>query len=527
MPVYVSYALTKRFDMATETKEPAAKDGATAAAAAYAAPQGSRSTHHLAQSGGGFDYEVEADWIILRKDEKPQAELFYTAYLAKEQGDRPLTFVFNGGPGASSVYLHLGAMGPRIVNFGAEGQTPAPPHRLVDNPHSWLQFTDLVFIDPVGTGFSRMIPDDQKGAAAPAGGATPVSGGESGNNGKKDVEYWGIQRDLESICEFCRRFLSQHHRWECPIYVAGESYGGFRAAKLAKMLQKDYGIGLNGVIIISPAMEFALLDSSDYDVLKWVDSFPTMAAAAASHGLARRRKPDESLADYAMRAGDFALYDLLPVLAAGDLCPQPKREKVLAAAADFVGLPREVLASKNGRVEIVWFAKNLLKAKGLVLGLYDASATVKDPYPDRQEWDSPDPTLHVPERLFAAGINSLLRHGFGLETSREYALLSHEVNTSWKVDVKRHALESQIGATDDLRYGMSLNPHMKVVISHGYFDLVTPFFTANRLASLMKLDNERKQQLRVKHYTGGHMYYTWQSSREEFFKDMQALYLER
>lgn len=511
--------------MATENTETAAKDPASPAVTAYTPPKGSRSAHHFAY-GGGFDYEAVTDWIVLRKDEKPQAEVFYTAYLAKDRGERPLTFVFNGGPGASSVYLHLGAMGPRIVNFGPEGQTPPPPHRLVDNPYSWLQFTDLVFIDPVGTGFSRMVSEDQKGAAAPAAAGSANAGADSGSKGKAEVEYWGIQRDLESIGEFCRRFLSQYHRWENPVYVAGESYGGFRAARLAKLLQKDYGISLSGVIIISPALEFALLDSSDYDVLKWVDSFPTMAAAAAVHNLARCRKPQESLADYALRAGDFALYELLPVLAAGDLCPLIRRNKVLSLAADFVGLPKAELIRKNGRIDIVWFAKNLLRQDGLVAGLYDASATVKDPYPDRQEWNSPDPTLHVPERLFAAGINSLLRHSFGLETTREYALLSNEVNNSWKVDIKRHALESQIGATDDLRYGMSLNPHMKVVISHGYFDLVTPFFTANRLANLMKLDDERKRQLRVKHYAGGHMYYTWQRSREEFYRDMQALYTE-
>ncbi|MBU0935739.1 MAG: peptidase S10 [Spirochaetes bacterium] len=498
--------------MGSSTTEDSGDKAKNTAAPEYKAPQGSRSIHSFTIGGKSFDYEAEADWIVLRKDEKPTAEMFYTRYFLVDGADRPLTFVFNGGPGASSVYLHLGAMGPRIVDFGPRGEVLPPPHKLVENPHTWLQFTDLVFIDPIGTGLSRMIPDEKKDAD------------KKEAEGKKDVEYWQLKRDLESIGEFCRSFLSRFHRWESPVYIAGESYGGFRVAKLSRMLQKDYGIALCGAIIISPAMEFTLLDGSDYDALMWVDAFPGMAAAAAWHKRARRLKPNEDHQSYARRAGLFAVEELLPVLAAGELLGPGRCKRVYNAAADFIGLPPEIVRAKFGRITIDYFVKNLLRDRGLFLGLYDATNTVQDPYPDRDDWSGPDPTLHVVERVFASGINSHLRKTLKLDNNRDYALLSEEVNRSWKIDTRNHALESQIGATDDLRYGMSINPHMKVYLTHGFFDLVTPFFTAERLRHLMKLDDKRKERLQVKHYDGGHMFYTWKASREAFFADMKEFY---
>ena len=389
-----------------------------------------------------------------------------------------------------------------------------PPHKLLDNQETWLRFTDLVFIDPIGTGFSRMIPEPE---------AKKDSEKKSPEE-KKDVEYWGLKRDLESICEFIRKHLSRTKRWDSSVYLAGESYGGFRVAKLVRLLQQDYGVALAGAVLISPALEFALLDPSDYDDLPWVDTFPTMAGAACFHGRARKLKPGESRQEYARRAAEFAVTDFLPVLAAGDMVGEARRGRVLDAAADFIGLPRDIVRSKGGRVSIDYFTKNLLRDRGLVLGLYDASATVRDPYPDRDEWSGPDPTLHVVERVFTAGVNSQLRAAIGLESDRDYSTSSDEVNESWKIDTRKHAFESQVGATDDLRYGMSVNPHMKVYLTHGVFDLVTPFFTAERIRRLRKLDEYRKRLLTVRHYDGGHMFYTWEASRIAFSRDIEAFY---
>ncbi len=212
--------------------------------------------------------------MVLRKKEKPSAEVFSVSYVAADRDDRPVTFVFNGGPGASSAYLHMGTVGPKRVAFPPDGTIPTLPVQLIDNDASWLGFTDLVFIDPVGTGFSRIIESK-----------------DTGDDKKKDAadpkEYFGVKRDLEAMGEFMSRWLSTHKRWGSPVFIAGESYGGFRVAKLARMLQEGPGIGLNGAILISPALEFATLTATDYDVLPWIDWVPTMAAAAHHHGKSR------------------------------------------------------------------------------------------------------------------------------------------------------------------------------------------------------------------------------------------------
>ncbi len=482
----------------------------------YEPPKGAVRQLSVRAGGKSLEYRAEADWIVLRKDEKPTAEMFFTYYSVEGDGERPITFVFNGGPGSSSVYLHFGAVGPKRAEFGGGGEPLPPPHRLVDNDETWLRFTDLVFIDPIGTGLSRMVPDEKSEAAKKDQGPAP--------DAKKDVEYWGIKRDLESIGEFVSKFLSRCRRWESPVYLAGESYGGFRVARLARQLQEQYGVALAGAVIISPALEFSLLDASDYDDLPWVDSFATMAGGAAYHGRARKQKPGEGIREYESRAAEFAVRELLPVLAAGDFVGKDRMDRALDAAADYIGLPRPVVRAKNGRVTIDYFAKNLLRDKGLVVGLYDASAVVKDPYPDRDHWTGPDPTLHVIERVFAAAINTQLRANIGLETERDYTLSSEEANENWKNDMRKHALESQTGSTDELRYGMCINPHMKVYLTHGLYDLVTPYFAAERIKRLMKLDDDRERMLTVRYYEGGHMFYTWDDSRKAFARDMEEFY---
>jgi carboxypeptidase C (cathepsin A) len=483
----------------------------------YQPPEGKTAQLSISCKGETLSYTAESRWIVLRKADKPKAEVFCTSYTCEGEGDRPVTFVFNGGPGASSVYLHMGALGPRRVDLLPTGLPKASPHKLADNEETWLSFTDLVFVDPVGTGLSRMIETDapkEEGKAAKADEEAP----------KKPSEYWKIKRDLEAIGEFVRTWLSEHHRWESPLFIAGESYGGYRVGKLAKVLQQDYGVGLAGAILISPALEFGLLDATDYNALPYVDTFPTMAAAAFVHKKARNLQDGESMEAFMERAREFALNELLPILAAGQLAGEAKRRQVLNKAADFIGLPRPLLQSKGGRVDIVYFVKNLLRSEGKVLGLYDASVAVTDPFQDRDELNSPDPTLHILERVFAAAINTQLRREIGLKTDRDYELLSFEVNASWKNDEQTHSLQSQFGAVDDLRYGMSLNEHMQVFVTHGHFDLVTAYTSSDRLLALMKLTPEQKERLTVQHYNGGHMFYTWKASREAFTRDMAAFY---
>ena len=486
----------------------------------YQPPQGAVSEQIFqSKRGAEIPYEVRAEWTVLRKREKPIAEVFHVAYLARDRDpkQRPLTFAFNGGPGAAAAFLHLGAIGPFQAGFNDDGSTPPPPAQLMDNPDSWLPFTDLVFVDPVGTGFSRTIEDkDSSGEKS-----TEKKASQEDSENK---EFYALQRDLDSLAEMMQRFLSEHNRWQSPIFIVGESYGGFRVARLTKLLQEKYAIGLNGAILVSPALEFQTLDPSDYDLLSWLDTFPSMAAAAAFHGKSRKFSPDTPRDKVIAEAVQFANNDLVRLLLQGTAMAETERDSLLQAMADWLGLPSELIATAQGRISLSVFVRNVLRDRRQVCGLYDATITGTDPYPDRERFEGPDPTLFGIQRVFNGATNCLLREVLGLKTERPYHLLSLEINQSWKIDSQRHALQSQIGATDELRYGLALNPHLKVYIAHGYYDLVTPFQASNRIVQHMKLDEQMAANLHIRHYGGGHMFYVWSDSRQEFTAEMEQFY---
>jgi carboxypeptidase C (cathepsin A) len=492
-------------------------------------PKGSVTEHTISIPGGPLRFRATADWVVLRKQEKPVAEMFHVYYRKLDEGQdgtatqRPVTFVFNGGPGAASAYLHVGALGPRRVQFAPDGTLLPPPARLVDNESTWLAFTDLVFIDPVGTGFSRTIADEAPAAAAtdkPAA-AKPATGDQKE---KENDEFFKLNRDLESLCEFISKFLSRHKLWSRPVFIAGESYGGFRVGKLARKLQEGFGVGLNGAVLISPALEFALLDSSDYDVLMWSDVFPSQAAAAVHHGRSRAFAAGSGPETFLAEVERFASGDLLRLLTLGEALPAAERQATVSRAAAYLGLPEDYVDLKAARIAHAHFARQLLRDEKKVVGLYDSTITAHDPFPDRDQFEGADPTLFSLDRVFTGGINTLIREQLGVETDRDYHLLSLKVNESWKVDTRKHDFESQVGATDDLRYAMALNPHMKVMIVHGLHDLVTPYFSSTRLVGLMRLAPELRQNLTVRNFGGGHMFYAWEKSRGEFHATSRDFY---
>ncbi len=468
---------------------------------------------HSAIWADSLAYTVRSEWIVLREKEKPVAEMFATAYVADDGGEgRPVTFVFNGGPGAASAYLHVGAVGPRRIEFPADGTLPAPPAQLVDNAESWLAFTDLVFVDPVGTGFSRAIE--------------PEGGDDKDSKPDKNdpKAFFGLKRDLESLGEFMSRWLSTRRRWGSPVFIAGESYGGFRAAKLARLLPEGYGIGLSGAVLISPALEFAPLNASDYDALPWIDKLPTMAGAAVFHGRSRAFEEGTPLAEVHAAAEQFATTEYVAYLTRGAGLADEERDAILTRLADLLGLPIDLVKRAEGRITMTVFVRELLRSDRKVLGLYDSTVTAHDPFPDREAFAGPDPTLAGIESVYTSGINQQLRQEIGVDTERDYHLLSYEVFNSWKIDIEKHALDSNVGSTDDLRYGMSLNPHLRVFITHGRYDLVTPYFTTDRIRNLMRLDPDVAARLTVTHYGGGHMFYAWQESRIAFRGAVGAFY---
>ncbi len=474
----------------------------------YEPPAGADMTATWTAGGVSLNYTASASWTALRKKEKPAAEIFSVAYVAQGGDERPVTFIFNGGPGASSAYLHMGAAGPMRVAFPPDGTLPRMPPRLVPNEDSWLAFTDLVFVDPVGTGFSRVIEDDAKGGEDKQ---KPDKGDDP-----RSREYFGYKRDLESLCEFISRWLSSQGRWGSPVLIAGESYGGYRVGRLVRLLQENTGVGLSGAVLISPALEFGSLVPTDYDVLGWVDVLPTMALAALHHGRSRALPADMPPEQVRQEAETFATGDFTTFLTRGESMPSDERDRILARLADLTGLSTEFVTRAEGRIRIDAFTRELLRDERLVLGLYDATITAIDPFPDREPFAGPDPTLAGIAPAYTMAINRQLRGEIGVETDREYEVLSDEVNELWSNDAPEHFMVPPAGATDDFRYGMALNPHLKALITHGRFDLVTPYYGSDRLRNLMRLDPAVASRLTVEHFPGGHMFYAWESSRRDF-----------
>jgi carboxypeptidase C (cathepsin A) len=479
-------------------------------------------THHTAElNGSELKYRAIAEWTTLRKIHKPVAEVFHTAYLVDcdDSTSRPLTFVFNGGPGAASAFLHMGALGPQRVAFGDSGSLPQLPVEIVDNLETWLAFTDLVFIDPVGTGFSRAIQDEQ---------TTPASA-ESASNSQKDAPkenplFWDIDQDLNSLGEFICRLLSQHHRWTSPLFIAGESYGGFRVAKMARLLQETHGVGLCGALLISPAIEFEGIFGTDYNLTHWIEVFPSLVAAAHHHKQTRNIPDDISPDELLALAASFATNELTRWLAIGNALPDDERASIAARMTELTGLSKSFVERADGRIEASTFCRELLRDERRVLGLYDASLSAVDPYPDRNNAEGPDPSLLSIGRLFTAAINHHLRATLQVESELDYRLLSMDVWQNWKHDATEHVFKAAVGAMDDLRYGMSLNEHMKVFITHGMFDLITPCYATARQVGLMKLTDAQQANLSTANYAGGHMFYSWDESRIAFRDDAAAFY---
>ncbi len=469
--------------------------------------EGTEREREIELAGRTLTYRAITDWIVLHKRDEPIASMFYTGYFATgtDPATRPLTFVFNGGPGAASAYLHMGAIGPTRVVFGDDGSQPAPPVRLADNLETWLAFTDVVCLDPIGTGFSRShehARDKGKEAAA------------SGNNDKpKPSEFWEVKRDLESVGELITRILTAHGRWRSPIAIAGESYGGFRVGRLARTLQEDFGVGLVAAILISPGIEFAGLLGNDYNLEHWVEMLPAFAATAHAHGVAGK---GTDFAAHRAASEELAVGDWVNLLAQGDRMPEERRREICTRAAALIGLPAEMIHGALGRVTREQFCRELLRSQRRYVGLYDGSVTAVDPFPDREVYNGPDPTLQGSTRAFAPGINAHLREDLGVKTDLDYILLNMEANLAWRDEGMEHVISQALGSLDELRYGMALNPAMRVLISHGYYDLVTPYASAERLVRLMKLAPSQREALKTQHFAGGHMFYTHAASRRAF-----------
>jgi carboxypeptidase C (cathepsin A) len=438
--------------------------------------------------GRPVEYQARAGALsLVAGNGKITGDVFYVSYqLHADQAShpvsrRPITFVFNGGPGASSAYLHLGALGPRVLATAADGRFLPSPQKIIDNPDTWLELTDLVFVDPVGTGYSREAP------------------------GQEASSFWGINQDAASIGEFIRLFLAQTGRTESPVFLAGESYGGFRAALLAKTLQEDVGISPSGVVLISPALEFALVRPDEFDLLHLALELPSLAAVRLQRDGVTGAALRERLADVER----YALGDYLVALASG-LAPggRAASERV----AEITGLPIDLVERNFARVSTRLFAKEFARARGNVLSPYDGMIETGDVAPHDQGSLGPDPILDRSVSVLTSAFTDYVRDELGFRTDLSYRLLNGEISRRWDYGIGP-SRQGYAGVMDDLQTARSLNPDMGILIVNGYTDLVTPYMTSRYLVGqVLSLPGARP--IRAAVLQGGHMMYFRTDSRK-------------
>ena len=451
-----------------------------------------------------LQYQAKAGTLTIKlSDEGPQCSIFFISYesLSNKEKSEPLTFVFNGGPGASSAYLHLGALGPKRVLFQEDKGLMAPPVQIVDNTQTWLNFTDLVFVDPVGTGYSR---------------CEKLQGNKTQTGA--EAKAWGVKEDLDVLAKFIRLYLTRYNRWLSPKYLVGESYGGFRVAALTDFLQTEYDIALNGVVLISPALEFELLQGNEFSLLPSVVTLPSYAATARFHGKASGPLVDgeirKSLADVEF----FAVHEFLPALAIADTAALDSQ------LSEFIGLPLQRVKQLNSRVSPSLFAKELLQEKHRLVSVYDGSVTSIDPYPSSPFPPGKDAYLLQLNNLLAAAFNSYIREQLKFETDIPYKILNWKVSRRWNWRSGLDGAQGFTGTASNLKKSMSVNNKLRVLVTHGVFDLVTPYFGSFIVSKQMSLDPAIASNLTLKVYEGGHMFYTNEEARLRFFEDTRQFY---
>ncbi|WP_084581678.1 S10 family peptidase [Sphingomonas azotifigens] len=421
---------------------------------------------------------------------KKIGEVVYTAYTVPGAGpQRPVTFAFNGGPGASSVYLNLGAVGPKRVQFGDKGDAPSDAPLLVDNPASWLDMTDLVFIDPIGTGFSRSLIDEDATKKA----------------------FYATEPDVKYLSRIVYDWLVKNERLRSPKFVMGESYGGYRAPRIAYELQTQLGVGVNGIVMVSPYLDPAATAGSDaLSPLPWMINLPSMAAGH----LEREGKltPQAMAGIEAYTRGAFAT-DLL----AGRSDPQATA-RLGARVAELTGLDPKLVARLDGRIDEGTYLREVHRDDGKIGSVYDSNVDAFDPFPNSAERKSGDPILEGIIAPTTSAMVDFITREVGWKTGGRYNALSFSVNSAWDRGTPDDAPVS------DLRKAVANDPKMGVLIAHGYNDLSCPYFGSRLIIDqLPRFGVEQRVKLGV--YPGGHMFYSRKASAEAFKADARALYV--
>lgn len=445
-------------------------------------------SHKIAIAGTTLPWETDFGLMPIENDKgEIEATLSFTYY--RRPGDveigRPLTILFNGGPGSSSVWLHMGGIGPRRVRLLDDGAMPPPPFEVIDNPYTWLTFSDLVFIDPVDTGFSKAKDEDTS------------------------KRFRSVDGDLELVGEFIRRFLTRYRRWHSPLFLSGESYGTFRAAGLAGTLA-DRGIIFNGIILISSVLELGTLLFESGDDLPYVVYVPTYAATAWHHGRLNDDLQNTSLEKLLDEVREWALTTYTVALARGVDLKAEERSRVAAELSRFTGIDQPLLERWNLRITGSRFCNELLRSEGKIVGRLDARFTGFDPagLTDNSEYD---PSMSAIRAPFTAAFNAYLNQELGFESEAEYHIL-RGLDWAWG--------DSEAGTPRTnafLEKAFAHNPYLNLMVLSGYFDLATPFFATEYTLNRLRIDPAIRSQIVRADYAGGHMMYV----AERILNDMQ------
>jgi len=448
--------------------------------------------HTITVKGRELAYTATAGKLPIQNDSgETEAHIFFVAYTvptAPHAAKRPLLFIFNGGPGAAAIWLHLGTAGPRIVRMLPDGRMPSPPFHLEDNDTTWLEWADLVFIDPVGTGYSRAAKADLT------------------------KKFTTVQGDVDSVGRFIRLYLGRYERWGGPLFLAGESYGAFRAAGLSEYLL-EHGIALNGIVLISSVMNMQTLSFDQGNDLPYTLFLPSYTATAWYH---RKLAPqlqadlDKTLA----RAESWAATDYTAALVQGDSLPAEQRREVAEKLAEFTGLDAAFIANRNLRIDHRSFTRELLRDRQQMVGYMDSRFTAPDLEPANNR--SFDPTVATIRPPYTDAFNHYIRTELDYRSDLDYYVLGGGIG-HWDWEAKN----SYADTSDNLRNSFAKNPYLKLFVAMGLFDLATPHFSSTYTLNHLGLTSPLRNNISTRHYRAGHMMYLDSDSRRQLNRDIR------
>ncbi len=451
--------------------------------------------HSITIGGKQIDYTTTTGFMPIKNgvSGETEARIFFVAYtMDNAPAGRPLMFSFNGGPGSASVWLHLGALGPRRIKMLDDGMMPPPPYQMEDNQSTWLADSDLVFIDPVGTGYSRATRPDLA------------------------AKFFGVNGDIESVGEFIRMYLGRNERWMSPLFLVGESYGTTRASGLSNWLF-DHGIALNGITLISTVMNFQTIRFADNNDMPLIFYFPSYATTAWYHKRLSPALQSKPVAQVAKEATDWAIGTFAPALMRMDSLSAQEKHALAESYSKYSGLSADFVERANFRVELGEFSKELLRGERRTTGRLDSrfKGIERDSVGSNTQGDPSNDSIRPP---YTAAFNSYVRGELGYKSDVEYYILGGGITAPWNYNVTNQYADTSISLKD----AMNKNAFMKVMISQGYYDMATPFAAAEYTVSAMNLDPSIRKNITFQYYEAGHMMYIDTRSLKKLHDDEAA-----